>query len=60
MANQYKTIEVGWVGDFHPGAMNLYKSLGFKIVQEAHTLRKIFNPNRPFQRAARIGVKNGI
>lgn len=38
----YQTIELGWVGDFHPKAMNLYRHLGFKKVQTSVTMKRNF------------------
>ncbi len=48
---KYETLKIGWAGDFNPRVVNLYRKLGFKLVQTAVTYRYLFNPMMPFERA---------
>lgn len=53
-SRKYDQLRIGWVGDFHPKVLNLYKKLGFAKCQTARTYRKIFDPDIPFQKAPMI------
>lgn len=53
-SQQFDTLEVGWVGDFHPLALNMYRNLGCRHVQTAETLRLVFSPNGSAFQARKI------
>lgn len=52
---QYTEIELSWAGDFNPKIISLYESVGGKHVKTHHTLRYLFDRDKPFERAPIIG-----
>jgi len=46
----YQYIEFNWIGDFNPKMMRVCENVGGKIYKTHHTYRKLFDPNRPFER----------
>ncbi len=54
---QYTEVELSWAGDFNPKIISLYESVGGKHVKTHHTMRYLFDRNKPFERAPIIGAE---
>lgn len=55
---QYKTLEMGWIGDFNPVMMRMCESYVKADRFKRHvTYRYLFDRNAPFERAPRLGNK---
>ncbi|WP_299576133.1 GNAT family N-acetyltransferase [uncultured Sunxiuqinia sp.] len=54
---QYTEVELSWAGDFNPKIVSLYESVGGKHVKTHHTMRYLFDRNKPFERAPIIGAE---
>jgi hypothetical protein len=54
---QYTEVELSWAGDFNPKIISLYESVGGKHVKTHHTMRYLFDRNKPFERAPIIGTE---
>ncbi len=50
---RYTDLEMNWIGDFNPGMMKLVKQIGGKVCKTHVTYRYLFDPEQPFERAAR-------
>ncbi len=50
-AFRYDELEMNWIGDFNPKMMKVAESVGGSIRKTHVTLRKLFDPSKPFQRA---------
>ncbi len=48
---QYTEVELSWAGDFNPKIVSIYESVGGKHVKTHHTMRYLFDRNKPFKRA---------
>jgi GNAT superfamily N-acetyltransferase len=46
----YTDIEMNWIGDFNPKMISVTRLLGSKIIKTHITYRKLFDPNRPYER----------
>lgn len=46
----YQTLEMNWIGDFNPRMMHVMEYIGAEIHKTHATYRKLFNPEREFQR----------
>ncbi len=51
----YNELEMSWVGDFNPKMKSIYEAVGGIHAKTHQTLRYIFDPNIPFERATIIG-----
>lgn len=47
----YKEMEMSWIGDFNPKMNALFKSMGASRSLTHLTMRYLFDPNQPFERA---------
>ncbi len=47
---RYKTTTLTWIGDFNPKMIRIAENLGTKRTRTYHTLRKLFDPTKPFKR----------
>ena len=47
---RYKTTTLTWIGDFNPKMIRIAENLGTERVRTFQTLRKLFDPERPFKR----------
>lgn len=41
--NNYKVMELSWIGDFNPKMLSMLKSLGARLIKTHHTYLKIFS-----------------
>ena len=48
---KYDELELAWIGDFNPKMMSMNEAVGAKLYKTHITYRKLFDPNRPFERA---------
>jgi GNAT superfamily N-acetyltransferase len=51
IAAGYTEIEMNWIGDFNPRMLALTRSIGARISKTHVTYRKLFDPNREFERS---------
>ncbi|MBS1658169.1 MAG: hypothetical protein K1X63_10755 [Chitinophagales bacterium] len=49
---KYTDLEMNWVGDFNPKMVKMVEDLGTTVLKRYRTYRKIFDPAKPFSRAA--------
>lgn len=55
---QYKTLELGWIGDFNPVMMRVCESYVKATRHKRHiTYRYLFDRDAPFERCARLGSR---
>lgn len=47
----YNEVELSWVGDFNPKMMSIYSSVGGVSAKKHYTMRVLFDPKSPFERA---------
>lgn len=52
--NQYKEIELSWVGDFNPKMRALHESVGAVLAKTHYTYRCLFSNTKNFKRSAVI------
>jgi GNAT superfamily N-acetyltransferase len=52
--NQYKEIELSWVGDFNPKMRALHESVGAVLAKTHYTYRCLFSHTKDFKRATEI------
>lgn len=53
---QYKTLEMGWIGDFNPVMMRMCEGYVKAVKWKRHiTYRYLFDRNKPFSRCPRLG-----
>ena len=52
--NQYKEIELSWVGDFNPKMRALHESVGAVLAKTHYTYRCLFSNTKDFKRATAI------
>ena len=52
--NQYKEIELSWVGDFNPKMRALHESVGAELAKTHYTYRCLFSHTKDFKRATVI------
>jgi GNAT superfamily N-acetyltransferase len=52
--NQYKEIELSWVGDFNPKMRALHESVGAVLAKTHYTYRCLFSHTKDFKRATVI------
>ena len=52
--NQYKEIELSWVGDFNPKMRALHESVGAVLAKTHYTYRCLFSNTKNFKRATEI------
>jgi hypothetical protein len=52
--NQYKEIELSWVGDFNPKMRALHESVGAVLAKTHYTYRCLFGNTKNFKRATEI------
>lgn len=52
--NQYKEVELSWVGDFNPRMQTIHEATGATFGKRHITFRKIFNGNTAFIKPARL------
>ena len=52
--NQYKEIELSWVGDFNPKMRALHESVGAVLAKTHYTYRCLFSNTKDFKRATVI------
>jgi hypothetical protein len=45
---------MSWVGDFNPKMVAMYKSVGGVHAKTHYTMRYLFDPNQPFERAPKL------
>lgn len=56
--DQYKSLELAWVGDFNPLMMRMVENLVCAKKHKMHvTYRYLFDREKPFTRAPRMGMK---
>ncbi|MDW3194678.1 MAG: hypothetical protein R8G66_20030 [Cytophagales bacterium] len=48
---KYKTLKIGWAGDFNPKVVNMYRKMGFEQTQTSRTYRYLFDSNLVFERS---------
>ncbi|HSI90022.1 MAG TPA: hypothetical protein VK927_02850 [Adhaeribacter sp.] len=46
----YTDLEMNWIGDFNPKMLTVMRIVGASVKKTHHTYRKLFDPNRPFER----------
>jgi hypothetical protein len=46
----YTDVEMNWIGDFNPKMISVVRHIGAKVCKTHITYRKLFDPNRPFER----------
>ncbi len=51
----YTDLEMNWIGDFNPHMMKLVSQIGGKIRKTHITYRYLFDRNKPFERARKLG-----
>lgn len=49
--NHWEHMEMNWIGDFNPKMINVATGVGGKRIKTYVTMRKLFDPERPFERA---------
>ncbi len=54
----YNELELSWVGDFNPKMKSIYEAVGGVHTKTHQTLRCIFDPSIPFERAPMIVLEN--
>jgi hypothetical protein len=47
---RYSTTTLTWIGDFNPKMIRIAENLGSKRTRTYVTMRKLFDPNQPFER----------
>jgi hypothetical protein len=47
---RYKTTTLTWIGDFNPKMIRIAENLGTERTRTYQTLRKLFDPAKPFKR----------
>ena len=47
---RYDTTTLTWIGDFNPKMIRIAENLGTERTRTYVTLRKLFDPNQPFER----------
>lgn len=52
--NWYNEMELGWVGDFNPKMISIFKAVGGKHVKTHLTLRYLFDRQKEFKRSSII------
>ncbi len=52
--NWYKEMELGWVGDFNPKMISIFKAVGGVHAKTHLTLRYLFDPSKDFKRSSII------
>lgn len=53
----YNELELSWVGDFNPKMQSIYEAVGGVHAKTHQTLRYIFDPSIPFERAPIIAAE---
>ncbi len=56
--NRWNHMEMIWIGDFNPKMLNLAKGIGGTEYKTYHTLRYLFDREKPFKRLPIMGEKN--
>ncbi len=51
----YRELELNWIGDFNPTMMHLVEEIGARIIKTHITYRYLFDRDKPFVRARKIG-----
>jgi hypothetical protein len=46
---QYREMELSWVGDFNPKMLSLYEAVGGELAKTHITYRYLFDPNAPYR-----------
>lgn len=52
----YRELEFNWIGDFNPSMIHLIEQIGATVLKTHITYRYMFNPDAPFERAAKVNV----
>ena len=52
---QYRELELNWIGDFNPSMMHLAEEIGGHVIKTHITYRYLFDRDKEFRRARRIG-----
>lgn len=47
---RYHSTTLTWIGDFNPKMIRITENLGTERTRTYHTLRKLFDPDKPFKR----------
>ena len=47
---RYHSTTLTWIGDFNPKMIRIAENLGTERTRTYHTLRKLFDPEKPFKR----------
>ena len=47
---RYTSTTLTWIGDFNPKMIRIAENLGTERTRTYHTLRKLFDPDKPFKR----------
>ena len=47
---RYHSTTLTWIGDFNPKMIRIAENLGTERTRTYHTLRKLFDPDKPFKR----------
>lgn len=50
-SRKYKTLRIGWAGDFNPKVVNMYRKMGFEQTQTSRTYRYLFDSDLTFERS---------
>ena len=53
--HRYEDLEMNWIGDFNPKMIRVVEQVGGSVFKTHHTYRKLFDENRPFERAPIVG-----
>jgi hypothetical protein len=48
--NEFRDMEIQWIGDFNPKMLSIARSLGTKQCRTLITYRKLFDETKPFER----------
>ena len=51
---KYTDFEMNWIGSFNPKMIKICESVGSTVIKTHHTYRYLFDPTKPFHRAAMI------
>lgn len=53
--HRYEDLEMNWIGDFNPKMIRVVEQVGGSVFKTHYTYRKLFDENKPFERAPIVG-----
>lgn len=54
----YTDLELNWIADFNPAMMKVAEQVGGRVRKTHITYRLLFDPEKPFQRARKMNVRD--